>query len=406
MSVKVDRAQFMDQGYLIFRNLISPERIERLRSVHEKVVDRQRVRWAAQRGPEDPPGGQWDTNPQPRVLANEPGLIDASTAEAIEFWLDDQLLEIANTLLAVPEASVTEFFLMCNPTRADFGPSNWHRDIHAAHMAPLQHLIDDVVENGPRYVQWNIPLFDDDVLWVVPGSHRRTFGENDFKWSVWNVKEPLPGSIPVDLRAGDAVVYINYILHWGSKYNRKIRRTIHGGHSCFTSHRSEPFLPHLSPRGQRHFAEAELRTHRAEALTELALRAAMQRDSAAFEAALGAVQPKIGPRGKLLLSIYLDKIASDIRHQHRRDVPETEWEQHFIGRLHPISLRWGRQFADRFSPEEADTLWERFAEFDALLRGEGTHPHADRQDGYLFMDVPGLSLSSLTGKWSPAAVTG
>ena len=255
MSQNIDRQQFMDQGFLILRNLFTRERIERLRATHEVIVDRQRERWAAERGPDDPAGGVWDSSPQPRVLVNAPGLVDAATAEAIELWIDDELLGIANRLLAVPEASVTEFMLMCNPSQRDFGPSDWHRDINAADMAPLQRLIDDMVENGPRYVQWNIPLYDDDVLWVVPGSHRRTHGKNEREWSTWHVKKPLPGAIPVELRPGDAVVYINYILHWGSNYSRKIRRTIHGGHSCFTSHRSEPFPPHLSAPAQRHFAE-------------------------------------------------------------------------------------------------------------------------------------------------------
>tara|TARA_Y100000588_G_scaffold77561_1_gene80859 strand:- start:99 stop:266 length:168 start_codon:yes stop_codon:yes gene_type:complete len=29
----------------------------------------------------------------------------------------------------------------------------------------------DFLENGPDHLQWNITLYDDDVFWVVPGSH-------------------------------------------------------------------------------------------------------------------------------------------------------------------------------------------------------------------------------------------
>ena len=45
--------------------------------------------------------------------------------------------------------------------------------------------------------------------------------------------KPLTGGIPVELKAGDGVVYVNYLLHWGSNYSTRIRRTIHGGHSIF-----------------------------------------------------------------------------------------------------------------------------------------------------------------------------
>ena len=45
---------------------------------------------------------------------------------------------------------------MCSPVR-DHGPARWHRDVHPIDMAPLSGLQKDLVENGPKYVQWNIP---------------------------------------------------------------------------------------------------------------------------------------------------------------------------------------------------------------------------------------------------------
>lgn len=76
-----------------------------------------------------------------------------------------------------------------------------------------------------------------------------------------------------------------------------------------------------------------------------------------------------------------------------------------IGALHPITLRWGKNFADRFSREESEALWERFAPFDAELRGESLDAEQDRQDGYLFADVPGLKLTSLTESWTTRSQT-
>ena len=111
--------------------------------------------------------------------------------------------------------------LMCSPQR-DHGPAHWHRDVHPIDMAPMASLQSDFLENGPKYLQWNISLYDDDVLWVVPGSHRRLNTEAENRQLLENPRVPLPGGIPVELKGGDGVVYSNYILHWGSNYSHQI----------------------------------------------------------------------------------------------------------------------------------------------------------------------------------------
>jgi len=40
--------------------------------------------------------------------------------------------------------------------------------------APLRGMISNMEHHGPSYLQWNIALYDDNVLWIVPGSHRQT----------------------------------------------------------------------------------------------------------------------------------------------------------------------------------------------------------------------------------------
>ena len=157
-------------------------------------------------------------------------LSTTATASTVEVWLQESTLGVSRQLLSVPEAaSVAGMMLMCSPVR-DHGPAAWHRDIHPIDMAPLAGLQKDLKENGPKYVQWNIPLYDDDVLWVVPGSHLRLNTEDENRSLSADPRRTVPGGIPVELNAGDAVVYINYMLHWGSNYSPKTRRTIHGGH--------------------------------------------------------------------------------------------------------------------------------------------------------------------------------
>ena len=59
----------------------------------------------------------------------------------------------------------------------------------------MQGYSDDILEaGGGRYIQWNLCLHDDDVLFVVPGSHSRlnTAAENDQLRVDDSV--PLPGT--------------------------------------------------------------------------------------------------------------------------------------------------------------------------------------------------------------------
>ena len=108
---------------------------------------------------------------QPRILlGRDPlaGHVDEKTASAIEIWAHENMQGVSSELLGTEDAGVTEMMLMCNPVR-DRGPATWHRDHHPIDTAPLLGYIDDIVETGPRYVQWNLSLYDDSVLWVLPG---------------------------------------------------------------------------------------------------------------------------------------------------------------------------------------------------------------------------------------------
>ena len=74
----------------------------------------------------------------------------------------------------------------------------------------------DMIRNAPGYVQWNIPLYDDDVFWVVPRNHRRPNTIEEHQHLLTQPQKPISGGIPVELKAVDGVVYSHIILHWGS----------------------------------------------------------------------------------------------------------------------------------------------------------------------------------------------
>jgi len=80
-------------------------------------------------------------------------------------------------------------------------------------------------------VQWNTALYEDDCLYVVPGSHKvpRTPEQRVHSSSPDPPKNPLdmPGSIRVTLAPGETVFYNSNILHCGTYTSRKPRATLH-----------------------------------------------------------------------------------------------------------------------------------------------------------------------------------
>lgn len=111
----------------------------------------------------------------------------------------------------------------------------WHRDI----IQIPQNEIEDWLFSPERFhnsVQINLPLVDENSLWVVPGSHNRpnTPEEDEaFRGSKHYapVGVEMPGGIPVPLKAGQAVLYNNNLIHRGFTEKMKIpRRTLHMGY--------------------------------------------------------------------------------------------------------------------------------------------------------------------------------
>ena len=393
--MKVNRTQFMEEGYLVVREVIPPEELDALRESYELMVSRQRELWSRERAPNDPPGGVWETSAQPRLLLGRPplaGYVDEKTASAIEIWAHENTQGVSSQLLDTEDAGVTEMMLMCSPVK-DRGPATWHRDHHPIDTAPLLGYIDDIIETGPRYVQWNLSLYDDSVLWVLPGSHLRVNSESENEQLLADPKVPLPGAVQTHLNAGDGVVYILPILHWGSNYSRKMRRTIHGGFANYTHYPSFDYIEYLSPEVQEKFDRWNTRSIQMQASCEEALRAAMNKDSTAYHTALEKLHPERGEKGNMLSTVFLCKAACFVALEHgyelTDDIPD-ELRNRGKG-FHAITLNWGPPFAERFTKEEAGTLWERFNPLDARLKTDEELYLPGFQSGpmhYYFNEMP------------------
>jgi len=80
------------------------------------------------------------------------------------------------------------------------------------------------------HAQWNLALFEDESLIVVPGSHRRA--RTDFERQAGPYEKHIPGQKSVKLQPGDVVFYDNNILHRGVYDKGKERMTLHGSVGC------------------------------------------------------------------------------------------------------------------------------------------------------------------------------
>ena len=374
--MEVDREQLMRDGFLILREVVPPEDLEDLRTSYETLIER--------RG-----GRKWlSEGAQPRIDITPH--IDETTANAAEIWLHKNTLGVSRQLLCVGEAgTVTSMWSMCSPLE-DHGPAHWHRDIHPIDMAPMRLLQLDMLENGPRDLQWNIPLYDDDVLWAVPGSHRRLNTPQENEELLADNSAPLTGGVPIELKAGDGIVYINFILHWGSNYSTRLRRTLHGGHSIFTDNQGANCAHHLSPPARELFVRWDAQMSQAQDTTEAALRAVMDRDSEAYYSALETLQPGVGTAGKLVLTIYLCKAVQLIRIATRSDMSDVPEALEHSASSHAGVLNWGPAFADRFTATELEALWQRFEFIDARLLHTEEYFVPGYQSGpmqYFFEDV-------------------
>lgn len=364
------RTQLLSDGYVILRQVVPPDQLDRLRNDIETVVARQRSN--------DP---DWDTTPQPRASIIDQ--VDAETIGAFEFVLHENTHGVSAEVLDCPMETVAsnQALVICNPEFTPEAPTrpgqqwgtdprNWHRDVRPDRDGPLAALIEDQLANGPAYVQWNIALYEDHILYVVPGSHRRlsTEIESSHLEGEKGTIRPVPESRPVELEPGDGVVYNNLMLHWGSKYGpEKKRRTVHFGYRSFGRifARQQCNLPmrfwERFPTGtpQRQVAEHWFGLYQAEFATiEETFRAALSGNRESFETGLRRLHPP--EEGRRTCLILLAKQALAV-HQ-GRGLLSSDGDGQSV-------YEWQLQeLASHFSDRELERLRQRFEPIDKALR--------------------------------------
>lgn len=157
-------------------------------------------------------------------------------------YFNDTIIDTVKQLLECEDEDlVMELYnLLIRPTH-DF-ELRWHRDDIPPSASAEEE--EERLKEPAWHAQWNLALYDDDSLTVVPGSHKRA--RTDEERAADPYEKDMPGQLVVQLRAGDAVFYDNNILHRGVYASGKERMTLHGsiGHVAGGKTRARNVLQH------------------------------------------------------------------------------------------------------------------------------------------------------------------
>lgn len=359
LNLPEQREALIQDGFLIVRGMISPDELESFRASSDAIIE------AAPRAG--------------RIVITD--WVQQSSADVLEYLFDERTFGFTRDLLDAPDAAPLGMWILCSAN------TGWHRDIHPFDMAPLDGLQEDIRMNGPCYLQWNIALYDDAFLHVVPGSHLRRNSREESKIERSMGLVALPGYMKVDLKAGDGVLYINNILHAASDSESDKRRTLHLGYSGFGGRGFAHFYPTMSmctdflDRISTEFAELchqfdSLHERRREDVTRV-LRAILDRDTTAFAAAFERIHPS--QHCRMVTAIVLSKAAYLMRKYKGSD------EKTYMNG--PVM----KKLTASFSADELEELWGRFAVLDSKLQADEDIYEPLFQSGptrYFFYEMP------------------
>jgi hypothetical protein len=162
-------------------------------------------------------------------------------AFAKSYFSDTIISPIMQILECDEDDLVMELYnLLVRPDK-DFA-LRWHRD-----DIPPQASAEEEMKrlNEPAWhAQWNLALYDDSSLIVVPGTHKRP--RTDIERDADPFTQHLPEMRVVEMKAGDLVFYNNNILHRGVYDSGIERMTLHGsvGHVKGSKARARNVLQH------------------------------------------------------------------------------------------------------------------------------------------------------------------
>ncbi|KAF2158133.1 hypothetical protein K461DRAFT_30916 [Myriangium duriaei CBS 260.36] len=222
------KAELAEHGFVLIPSLLSQDELKTLRSAtagstaaarngkwpHIRTLPKQFPPWGS-----DPSAGIWGVQHllHPSQPSTEPGVYAKS------YFHPGVLAAVTEILSCKSEDLVMELYNLLVRPDADFA-LRWHRDDIAASATAEEEL--EVLKKPITHAQWNLALYDDQSLIVVPGSHKRA--RTDEERAAEPYQDHIPGMKVVGMKAGDAVFYDNNILHRGVYLADRERATLHG----------------------------------------------------------------------------------------------------------------------------------------------------------------------------------
>lgn len=140
-----------------------------------------------------------------------------------ESYFNHAILESITQLLQCRrDELVLELYNMLIRPDKDF-TLRWHRDDIPPDVSCEEEL--RRLQEPMIHAQWNLALYPDSSLIVVPGSHKRVRTDMERDTEPY---DDMPGQRIVQLEAGDVLFYDNNILHRGVYDSSIERMTLHG----------------------------------------------------------------------------------------------------------------------------------------------------------------------------------
>lgn len=239
------RSQLQRDGYVIVPSVVQGKDLEKLRAACHEITKIARAgKWPYLRTipkqfppwPKDPSNGIWGV--QHLLHPSNPGhaLFAAN-------YFSDSIINCVKDIIGCQndDELVMELYnLLVTPDR-DFA-LRWHRDDIAATATAKEEL--ERLNKPAWHAQWNLALYDDECLIIVPGSHKRA--RTDAERSVDPYASDMSGQKAIFVEAGSAVFFDNNLFH-RAVYDSKIERmTLHGciGHVDGSQERARNVLQH------------------------------------------------------------------------------------------------------------------------------------------------------------------
>ncbi|KAG6176239.1 hypothetical protein E4U27_005366 [Claviceps purpurea] len=231
-------------GFVVIRNIISEPQLAALRQASHKAEQLSRSgQWPHIRtvGKQFPP---WDFSPEHGIWGIQHLMHPELPGHDIftQQYFSEDILGLVKVLLQCTDQDlVMELFNMLVRPETDF-ELRWHRDDIPAEATAEEEMAR--LGRPSFHAQYNLALWEDRSLVVVPGSHKRA--RSELERCADPLERALPGQLVVELGAGDIVFYDNNILHRGVYDSSRDRATLHGsvGHSGGGQLRARNVLQH------------------------------------------------------------------------------------------------------------------------------------------------------------------